>query len=284
VSLHDEHGLPIEILRDWTLAPDRVSLIAAAANVHWRVDQGSDSFVARRYRAEQSASAIEYEFHVLRHLHERGWPVAAPVREVAWFDGVAFALFPALAGAVRDEGPVDRRERGRILAMLHRDLDSLDAGRQRDGWLRADEVVAIGSASLEDVGTFTATCERIRDRLAALDLVAFPIQVVHGDFIAKNLLFGESLLTGVLDFDATHVDLRAVDVACARRSRHDEVVQGYMEITVLSDDELACLDDLWRAAVLAYASHLMKKKDLRKAGGEIEWCRRQIEQTLPFEG
>jgi Ser/Thr protein kinase RdoA (MazF antagonist) len=165
-AMHVEHELPAEVLRDWTLAPDRISLISSDGNIHWRVAQRGDAFIVRRYRTGQSLAAIEYELRILRHLHERGWPVAAPVREVSWWDDAAFALFPALTGSVRDESSIDRRERGRILARLHHDLGSLDARRQRDGWLRVDEVAATGAASLEDVGALAATCGRIRDRFA----------------------------------------------------------------------------------------------------------------------
>jgi Ser/Thr protein kinase RdoA (MazF antagonist) len=98
------------------------------------------------------------------------------------------------------------------------------------------------------------------------------------------LLFQRGRLSGVLDFDSAHLDLRAADVACARRSRDDEVVRGYLEAIPLSDAELACLDDLWRASVLRYALQLLDGEAITGAPvSELEWCVRQLEKARPFQ-
>jgi len=54
---------------------------------------------------------------------------------------------------------------------------------------------------------------------------------------------GQPSLAGILDFDSVHLDLRATDVACARRSSTDGVVHGYLRKASLTDVELATLDD-----------------------------------------
>jgi aminoglycoside phosphotransferase (APT) family kinase protein len=66
-----------------------------------------------------------------------------------------------------------------------------------------------------------------------LPVKAFPFTIAHGDLIASNLLFEDSLLTAVLDFDSVHLYLRAADVACARRRADDDVVHGYLEVSEL---------------------------------------------------
>jgi Ser/Thr protein kinase RdoA (MazF antagonist) len=112
-----------------------------------------------------------------------------------------------------------------------------------------------------------------------------PVTVVHGDLIAQNLLFRDGTLSGVLDFDSAHLDLRAVDVACARRSRDDEVARGYLEVIPLSNEELGCLDDLWRSNVLRYALQLLDCETTTDVAiTELEWCVAQLEKTRPFQG
>jgi Ser/Thr protein kinase RdoA (MazF antagonist) len=108
--------------------------------------------------------------------------------------------------------------------------------------------------------------------------------VVHGDLIAQNLLFQRGRLSGILDFDSAHLDLRAADVACARRSRDDEVARGYLDVSPLSDAEIGCLDDLWRASVLRYALQLLDRETITgEAVSELEWCVAQLEKTRPFQ-
>jgi Ser/Thr protein kinase RdoA (MazF antagonist) len=125
--------------------------------------------------------------------------------------------------------------------------------------------------------------ERVRDRLLAAGASSFPVAVIHGDFIAQNLLFQAEALSGVLDFDSVHLDLRAADVACARRSRQDDVVRGYLEIAPLTDAELGCLDDLWRATVLRYALRILSGNAAAENDeSELQWCVKQLEKTIPF--
>jgi Ser/Thr protein kinase RdoA (MazF antagonist) len=98
------------------------------------------------------------------------------------------------------------------------------------------------------------------------------------------MLFRGLHLTGIIDFDSTHVDFRAADVACARRSRHDDVVRGYLEASPLSNAELHCVGDLWKANVLRYALQLLHSAQGRDlSASELAWCAKQLEQTRPFD-
>ena len=170
---------------------------------------------------------------------------------------------------------------------MHRDLSAINVG-QRSEWQRTDEVVRrvterrLGPGDL--VCRLAQHLDRVDDRLRTAGASTFPISVVHGDFIAHNLLFQGEALSGVLDFDSVHLDLRAADVACARRGKGDEVVRGYLETASLDDVELRCLDDLWRASVLRYALQLIDRNESSTFEiSELEWCLRQIEETRPFD-
>jgi Ser/Thr protein kinase RdoA (MazF antagonist) len=141
---------------------------------------------------------------------------------------------------------------------------------QRTGWQRADEVVQGIEAR----------------RLCGSDMhrtIAFHLERVRDRLIAQNLLFQMEALSGVLDFDSVHLDLRAADVACARRSRQDDVVRGYLEIAPLTGAELGCLDDLWRATVLRYALQILGGRVAADTDeSELHWCVKQLEKTIPF--
>jgi Ser/Thr protein kinase RdoA (MazF antagonist) len=159
---------------------------------------------------------------------------------------------------------------------------------QRSGWKRADEVAhGIEADCLHPSVTARTVAfhlERVRDRLDAADASSFPVTVIHGDFITQNLLFQHDELSGVLDFDSVHLDLRATDVACARRGTQDEVVRGYLEIAPLTDVELRCLDDLWRATVLRYALRVLRgDMAADRHESELQWCVKQVEKTIPFD-
>lgn len=285
-----------ELLGQWGLEAHRVVPIEAKGNTHWKLEGARDNFILRRYRAGQTATSIEYEFKVLRHLHSLGWPVAPPITDIVSHNGAAFALFPFLPGQQpQHEDQPGRRARERILAHLHRDLHDIHLS-QRDGWRRADEVVLDDSTegtwlrARPSNGTALANilssqCARIRNRFRAAGTDRLPCTTVHGDFIGQNLLFAEGTLTGVLDFDSVHFDLRAADVACARRRADDELVRGYLEVSPLEEIERQCLDDLWRASVLRYAFQLRDGVTAHSLSErELRWCVRQLDETTAFTG
>jgi Ser/Thr protein kinase RdoA (MazF antagonist) len=280
-------GFVRPLLREWRLTPDQVRRVAGGSNAHWLIRRGAEAFVLRRYRPGQTGPSIAYEIDVLCHLRSRGWPVAVPIDDVIWHQGSAFALFRRLPGrTLSREGDRQRRRRGRILAELHADLAGVADIGQRAGWQRADEIMlapgAVTSAPSYLAAAVRAHWDGVRERCAPATTRGLPVLVAHGDVISRNLLFENGELTGVLDLDSTHLDLRAADVACARRSVSDAVVRGYLEVSTLSNVELTCLDDLWRLSVLRYAAQLLAGTATGPAASGLEWCVRQLDKTRPF--
>jgi Ser/Thr protein kinase RdoA (MazF antagonist) len=277
------------VLRSWDIVPDDISLISARGNCHWRVSRGRDVFILRRYRRGQSDSAIQYELDILKRVRSRGWPVAGAAGDTVSHSGFVFALFPLLPGCRREgETPEQRRCRGRILADLHRDLNAVTNIGQRTGWQRADEIVpGMAARGLRERAidrTIALHLQRVPEALHASGASSFPVALIHGDFIAQNLLFHAGELSGVLDFDSVHLDLRATDVACARRSRDDEVVRGYLEIAPLTGAELGSLHNLWRATVLRYALQIIGGGAAADTDeSTLLWCVKQLEKTIPFD-
>lgn len=78
-----------------------------------------------------------------------------------------------------------------------------------------------------------------------LDLDSAVTTILHGDIAPWNLLYEGEILTGVLDFEATHLNYRVADFANSWRGYQDEVIEGYDEVSKLSDLE-------WELLVPAY--------------------------------
>jgi Ser/Thr protein kinase RdoA (MazF antagonist) len=126
--------------------------------------------------------------------------------------------------------------------------------------------------------------ELVDSRLRAAGASSFPAIVVHGDFITQNLLFQNERLSGILDFDSVHLDLRAADVTCARRGGNEEVVRGYLDVATLTEAELECIDNLWPSAVLRYALQIHNVDlPVENREAELHWCGKQVQKTIPFD-
>ncbi|WP_214414761.1 phosphotransferase enzyme family protein [Sphaerisporangium fuscum] len=288
-------GVPVrQVMRAWDIEPVRIARIGGSRNVHWAVSAPEGRFVLRCYRQDRDAEAIDYEFRVLAHLRQAGWPVACPLPTLATWKERLFALFPALPGRQRPipTRPAYARERGALLAVLHSDLDRLPLG-QRSNWRSTDEfmaaeageIVANAMARLGDHPHLREPIVRITEKTyATLDClpVDLPRCIVHGDFVAWNLRWRDGYLSALLDFDDARLDLRAMDVAAARRRDTDEVVAGYLAVQHLDDLEIALLAPLWRAYTLLFVADLLQAPALTNTVmRSLEWCAQEIQTTQP---
>jgi Ser/Thr protein kinase RdoA (MazF antagonist) len=223
--------------------------------------------VLRRYGPWHSLDDVAYELRVLERVAALGWPVPLALTPPAQVGPHIWGLFRYLPGRPRRPRTdaalrTEQRARGRLLARLHADLAGLTDLGQRPGWRRREAVldpwphgpsveeviearVAPGDASvmLEYAG-------RARARFAALGAAQLPAVVVHGDLIGSNTLYARGVLSGVLDFDLTHLDLRVADFVWTWRGIHDDFVRGYEEVTPLTAVERALLAPAFWATVL----------------------------------
>jgi Ser/Thr protein kinase RdoA (MazF antagonist) len=85
------------------------------------------------------------------------------------------------------------------------------------------------------------------------------------------LLYVRGQVTGVLDFDFAHPDLRIADLAASAMVVDDgaafELIQGYREIQPLQDDELALLNLHERARLLGAVAATLS---IRSRGGRAD--------------
>ncbi|MBO0682853.1 MAG: phosphotransferase [Candidatus Dormibacteraeota bacterium] len=288
-------NIPSEVLESFRVSSPED--LGGRVNHHWAVWRGPRKLILRRVGAHASES-LGYEFRVLEALHARGWPVARAVEEPSEESGATWCLLEHLDGQpAADHGSEpEQRERGRLLAALHHDLDGLTDLGQRSGWVEVGEVVK--DASLYDeLRAFESLfprearilrwhAERARDLYGEIgQWDAAPRLVIHGDFAPWNLLYRDGRLSGILDFETSHLDLAVADFALSWRGRYDGVIAGYEEVRPLSDLEWALLvPTFWAWLMLGLAAELRAMNWGAVDPRAPEWSTRLLLRRTPLMG
>jgi homoserine kinase type II len=279
----------LEILRRYGIegaTPRKVG--AGNNNEHWY----AGPYVLRRYRDRRPFATVVFEHAILDHLTVLGWPVAAPVaalggERIIEVDDRLYAVFPRLPGRRGiTERPRAPRELGRMLGRLHRDLATCrrepPSGTFREilsittTWGTGSHTVdalfaAFAETSPGSAAYFTETLQGVRQEVAALDLSGMPRTLIHGDWHAGNLLYSRGEVTGVLDFDFAHPDLRIADIAVSATVIDDDVavalIAGYRDEHELPVEELALLNLHERARLLGAVAATLS---IRSRGGRVD--------------
>jgi homoserine kinase type II len=266
-----------EILDQLGVAYRRVTVLSdvRSGNGNWLVETaGEKPQVLRRYRTSATGAELAYEHDVLRHLDAAGWSVPVPVSDLVQHQGAWYCLTRHVPGAaIRDESAGQRRRRGRDLARLHLALRGLDerigqrtgfhpnhtaiTTRTGFGWDTA--VRALEHADPRLAAWAQSAAEQVRDGLNAAGTGGLPLMVVHGDFAEWNVHYQDGHLSGVVDFDLTHLDSRPYELAIARTYRAPEAADGYRAELArcgwpLSDLEEAGIEPVYRAFRLGMAA------------------------------
>ncbi|MFZ0218147.1 MAG: hypothetical protein WAM30_19605 [Candidatus Dormiibacterota bacterium] len=235
--------VPAEVLAKFRIVT--TDDLGGHANHHWAVRQGARKAILRRAPADTLRS-LNYELKVLEALHSHGWPVARAVDEPAEVGQAIWCLFEHLPGSPASDRSVPaQRARGRLLATLHDDLAELVAFGQRPGWFEVRRVVEDPNLVRElrgfedhfpEAGRILRWhAERAKELFDAIGpgAAAAPKLVLPGDFAPWNLLYVGDRLSGILDFEAAHLDTRRRRVCsllagqirrCDRRLRADPAV------------------------------------------------------------
>ena len=218
------------VLASWGLAAARVTPIEGATD-RWRVDGPDEPLVLRCYDPARSAEAIAYEHDLLAFLADRAWPVALPVSSTTGDTAVEsqdarWGVFPLLPGAPPPDESIFLQRRGALLALVHADLADWD-GQLRRG--RVDDFDAAvrphGLASFEALLARVHAVDPLRANMLAVlrmrveeqleaygyaDLSPLPL---WGACTSEHVLFDGNDVTGLIDFDESRADARAVDIA-----------------------------------------------------------------------
>lgn len=269
-----------------------VGFIGHSANSHWLVRRHDTEFVLRRFRPIRSIPYAAYEVTVLDRLAALGHPVPTVVDEPADVDGSVWFLMTKVPGAPGDYETDDPRERGRRLAALHDGLGHLMDLGQREGRRLTYEPIASPTfdAALADYARWFPDdarvmqwhLDRCRAQLDGHDVSELPSGVIHGDFTPWNLLFTDRGLTGIVDFDLSHRDLRIADFALSWRGKYDDVVFGFDEVSPLSDLEWALLTPIRWAWLLSFVEDSIDEmRSGRSAPQRFDWVLGQMLRRSP---
>ena len=271
----------------------RIRRIAHRRNTYWLVETPSQQVVLCRYAPDRVHSDVAYELRLLEHLARRGWPVPTPVAPLVEGAHAIWGGFRYLSG--RPPAPrsivgarAEQRRRGQLLAQLHADLAEVVGMGQREGWRRADEglfeptgqlpvdaiLVQYERASPEAGRVLRVYADRMRERLSALLPDAPAPVMIHGDFTPWNLRYARGHLSGVLDFEMAHLDLRVADFALSWRGQYDAVVRGYADVAPLDPVEQELLVPIYWAWMLGAAVAGIAAGD-----ANVDWAVRHLLRT-----
>jgi Ser/Thr protein kinase RdoA (MazF antagonist) len=270
-----------------------------SGNGNWLVETaGAEPVVLRRYRPSATAAELAYEHVVLRHLDAAGWTVPVPASDLVRHDGAWYCLTRHVPGtAVRPESAWQRLRRGRDLARVHLALRGLaERIGQRPGYHAQHTgittrtgfdweagVCALEHANPRLAAWAHAATGQVHDDLNAIGAGGLPLTVIHGDFAEWNVHYQDGLLSGVIDFDLTHLDSRPYELAIARTHRAPEAVDGYRAELArcgwpLSDLEEAAIGPVYRAFRLGMAA--CEIQDGRETGNyDVPMIERQLSMT-----
>jgi Ser/Thr protein kinase RdoA (MazF antagonist) len=300
-----------EIVRGFGVEPDAIRFIRRRYNTHWRVRAGGGRYVLRRFGTWKGAEDDPaWENAWVTQMAEAGLPVPAPIGGSRVVGGAVHILMPYLpgrpmrawgAGHVSD---AHYRALGRHLADFHTAIAHLPLPPQRPRWgetvagalpleggreRRAELLAALTEADARLGARFAEAAERLEARNLPAVFAGAPRIVVQADFSPWNVRVRGGRMVGLIDFELAHVDVRAADVAAARRGWHDAVVDGYRERAALSDAELAALDGLWLGGILAGIWRVLADRiALGEPGGDLihgfDWDDAQLDKTRPYRG
>jgi Ser/Thr protein kinase RdoA (MazF antagonist) len=294
-----------DIVRGFGVEPDSIRFVSRRSNVHWRVTAGARVYALRRFGVwgRTTPGDVDWEVAAVEAYAAAGAPVPRPIAPPRTVDGEIYLLMPWLAGRVLRHPPVsddEFRRLGALLAEHHLATAAKPTPAQRPGMdesakgaapriggaLRRTELLdALARADPDAARRFRVAAEALEARDLPARLAACPLRIVHGDFSSWNIKVAGGRLTGLFDFDCAHVDVRAYDVAAARRGYHDAAVEGYLSVTPLSDAELDALDGLWLGGIL---NGLWRVLEDRLSAGEADlmygmgWHLEQLDKTRRY--
>jgi Ser/Thr protein kinase RdoA (MazF antagonist) len=199
----DAFGWPTDAL--WSVAH-------TGENETWRVDTGSGSWAAKRYREGATREAVEAE--------AAWWRVLVDVDPRVVDDGErVWLVTPWLAG---DSPEPDWKRLGRLVRELHRRAEAVAEPRHWPGWRRPSygrEQLVDGPLRRLGSAPFLTTADRDRVRRLAAR-VPEPATPATAAFVHMDVHFGNVIATAerwhVIDFEECGFGSSTLDLGVAR--------------------------------------------------------------------
>jgi len=235
-------------------------------------------FVLRVYGNHANPKYIQHEMSVLAQLARQALPFAVPMpipnrRGELWAladygqGARLMVLIPFICGENPDVQNLAQAEAaGQAMALLHaalRRVESRGVGAPRPyvELGRVHPLVPNPSEAMRQFGSLASRADvshvdAILERVYACEkrIRALPQQLIHGDFIAGNILMEGARVSGVLDFENCAFNPRAMDLAIAidtwcwdvmgsgqEWERIAALAHGYRRASCLGQEEIALL-------------------------------------------
>lgn len=212
---------------------------------YWEVLAPNGRYFLKRFYSWYPAESIRYMHDVMGHLARDGQPVPQWMPDLstnesfATVSGSHWALYRALDGrpATRQDWMWGRPKAAEMLATLHRSLERCHPGgeefRPWSAWT-LDTVDRVLESWQPHPDLSPELLGHIRDRLATRYFgelyPALPKLVVHGDYVAANVLWrGDSInasVSGILDFEKAHLDTALFDFAWGLGDRRPPLLRA----------------------------------------------------------
>lgn len=254
------------------------------------ISSGGERYVLRIYNNHKDADIVRVEHEVLEELQKQELPfqVPIPVRNKRGDtvsiseDGTLSSLFHYIEG---DRPSVTNAAHvyalGKTAARLTYALSRIQPARKplynpyfllEDTYAAMDNTTFLSmtqrSEALAARRSSFAVLQEERQKLKAdcESIAGLPQQWIHGDLVFNNTVSQGEAITGVLDFEFSTVDVRAMEVAvivvdlikpddpsCTGNVRR--LLEGYRDSFQLSDQELRKLPALMKLRLLDVALH-----------------------------
>ncbi len=219
---------PSALARAWGLEV-RSRFAGGVHNAHWLARRRGTDYVLRRYGGDHFAD-LAFEWEVMKRCRALGWPVTEVLDTRVDEYGCTWCLLSLLPGSPKAGGPKERRDRGRLLAEFHESTNDLRELGQREGFVLGPSIIDDPQLSAA-LGRYEVArprrgyllrwyADQAREGFAHTPWSDAEQRVIHSDFTNWNLLFEDDVLTGVLDFEAAHLNFRVADFATAAGHRH----------------------------------------------------------------
>ena len=272
MSARSDHPVPFRAVLD-VFGATPIRFLGGGHHHNWLCERNGGNVVLRRH-VRPPLGDLSYEHLVADRLDAAGWPVPVLLTDPVEADGSVWTLQRWLPGEARADADSveERRDRGALLSELHQTTAALVDLGQRQGCVEAQEVVAdprldSGLAAYaawfpDEARMMQWHLERARVRFAQLDIGSAARVVLHGDFASWNLLYEGGRLSGVVDLEATHLNLRVADFALSWRGEADEVIHAYNERSPLDELDWALITPVfWAWLFLGVAEALKLMSD-----------------------
>lgn len=188
-------------------------------------------FVLKRRAPERvDADRVRFSHRVQMHLSDRRFPLPRLVRArpdgatLINLDDRLYEMFEYIQGEKYDQSLAMTGAAGETLARLHLALADLSPNEDTPPcatYHNAEGVRAnLGALEQQLDASEHAVIESLRSayedaalRAEERGLAQWPVQVIHGDWHAGNLIFRNASVVGVVDYDTVRIAPRVIDVA-----------------------------------------------------------------------